>query len=75
MTENGKNILRSYIVRAGDTYKDAAECAGVTEKFFTKMMNHYNGAKFTMDQAKRLIGRYSISESDAMTIFFANEVS
>lgn len=72
MTEKGKNLLQSYLVRVGHSHKDAAEVIGVTEKTFTRKVNHYDGADFTLEEARKLIKFYHISKSDAVEIFFAS---
>ena len=71
MTENGKNLLQSYLVRFGHTHKDAAEVIGISEKTFTKKVNHYDGADFTLEEARALAKFYHINKSAVVEIFFA----
>lgn len=68
MSDTGRNIIRSYLVRYGHGYKNAAAVIGVSEKTFTKKMNGIDGAGITMFDLERLIKAYKITRSDVELI-------
>ena len=68
MTENGRNVLRSYMARAGHGHRAAAAVIGCTEKTFTKKLNGYDGAEFFVGELIAMRNRYDISREDMNTI-------
>lgn len=65
-----KNKLRSFMALHGDTNKTLSEAIGISERSFSNKINE-TGSQFVQSEITAIKDRYSLSDSDVVSIFFA----
>lgn len=63
-------LLRSIMVLHDDTNKSLADYLGISEKSVNDKINE-NGTEFKQGEIGKIITRYSLTDEQAMNIFFA----
>lgn len=66
-----ERLLRSKMVLHGDTNNTLAEALGITPQRLSAKINETNGAEFTQREIKIIIVRYSLTDSEVISIFFS----
>lgn len=66
-----KNLLRSVMVRHGDTNASLAEYLGITEQSVSNKINE-NGTEFKQGEIFKIKARYDLDSDMVDRIFFAN---
>ena len=69
-----KNLLRSIMVRNGDTNASLAEYLGITEQSVSNKINE-NGTEFKQREIAKIKARYCLDSDLVDRIFFARQVS
>lgn len=69
-----KNLLRSIMVRFGDTNASLAAYLGITEQSVSNKINE-NGTEFKQGEIASIKNRYNLTADMVDRIFFAEEVS
>lgn len=69
-----KNLLRSIMVRYGDTNASLADYLGITEQSVSNKINE-NGTEFKQGEISKIKARYGLDCDMVDQIFFAEEVS
>lgn len=70
-----KNLLRSHVVRNGDSMERLAEGLGIQRSTLSAKMNEYRGAEFTQNEIRCIKERYQLTAEDVDEIFFDLSVS
>lgn len=70
-----KQLLRSYMVRHGDTQATLAEAMGVSLSRLNAKINRTSGAEFTQTEISFIAERYKMSAKELDTVFFNRNVS
>ena len=70
-----RQILRSYMVKYGDTGESLAAALGIQRNTLSSKMNEYRGAEFTQGEIKTIKDRYHLTADDIDLIFFDIDVS
>lgn len=70
-----KPLLTSFMAKFGDTQETLAKALGLSLSRLNAKINERDGASFNQNEMSVIISRYSLTQNDAMSIFFANEVS
>lgn len=65
------NLLRSKMVLHGDTGADLAGALGISQQRFSAKINETNGAEFTQREIKIIKDRYTLTDNEVCSIFFA----
>lgn len=65
-----KNLLRSYMIRHGETQSDIAEVLDITRPTLSRKING-NGGDFTQREIVLLKEHYNLSPEEIDQIFFA----
>ncbi len=66
-----KSLLRSIMVRHGDTNASLAEYLGITEQSVSNKINE-NGTEFKQGEIFKIKSRYGLDSDMVDRIFFAN---
>ena len=66
-----KNKLKAKMIEFGDNAQSLAECLGICRTRLSAKINEYKGAEFTQTEIKKMIDRYSLSDEETKSIFFA----
>mgnify|MGYP000013186236 FL=1 len=69
-----KNLLRSIMIRNGDTNASLAAYLGITEQSVSNKINE-NGTEFKQGEISKIKARYGLDSDMVDRIFFAPEVS
>lgn len=69
-----KNLLRSIMVRNGDTNATLAEYLGITEQSVSNKINE-SGTEFKQGEIFKIKARYNLDSDMVDQIFFADLVS
>lgn len=69
-----KNLLRSIMVRFGDTNASLAAYLGITEQSVSNKINE-NGTEFKQGEISSIKNRYNLTAEMVDRIFFAEKVS
>lgn len=70
-----RQMLRSYMVRYGDTGESLAAALGIQRSTLSAKMNEYREAEFTQGEIKIIKERYHLTAEDVDLIFFGIKVS
>ena len=70
-----KPLLASFMARYSDTQETLADAMGLSLSRFNAKVNERDGAAFNQNEMRFIIDRYSLSQDDAMSIFFTKKVS
>lgn len=70
-----KPLLTSFMAKFGDTQETLAKALGLSLSRLNAKINERDGASFNQNEMSVIISRYSLTQNDAMSIFFANKVS
>lgn len=65
-----KNLLRSKLALAGDTYESLADFLGLAKNTVTRKINESHGAEFTQSEISMMKERYSLTDAEVIDIFF-----
>ncbi|ERL22707.1 toxin-antitoxin system, antitoxin component, Xre family [Oribacterium sp. oral taxon 078 str. F0263] len=65
-----KNLLKSIIVRNGDSGKSLAGYLNMTNGTFSRKINERKGAEFTVGEILKIRTKYQLSATDIDQIFF-----
>ena len=69
-----KALLRSHIIKNGDTQEKLAEAIGISLSNLSAKINS-KGTTFRLDEVEQIRRRYSLTNEDVILIFFAQAVS
>lgn len=64
-----KKLLRSFMVRFGDTNKTLAEYLGISERSVNDKINE-KGTEFKQSEISAIMKRYDLTDADVSDIFF-----
>ncbi len=70
-----KPLLTSFMAKFGDTQETLAKALGLSLSRLNAKINERDGASFNQNEMSVIISRYSLTQNDAMSIFFADKVS
>lgn len=70
-----KNLLKSYMAKAGDTQADLAEAIGMSLSRLNAKINETAGAEFTQSEISFISKRYRLSGREIIACFFNQKVS
>lgn len=70
-----KPLLTSFMAKFGDTQETLAKALGLSLSRLNAKINERDGAAFNQNEMSVIISRYSLTQNDAMSIFFADKVS
>lgn len=70
-----KSLLRSHMVRYGDTQKALAMALGVSLSGINAKINATGGAEFKQTEIGFIKNRYALSAREVDQIFFASKMS
>lgn len=70
-----KSLLTSFMAKFGDTQETLAKALGLSLSRLNAKINERDGASFNQNEMSVIISRYSLTQNDAMSIFFADKVS
>lgn len=70
-----KTLLSSIMVKHNDTQSRLAKAMGLSLSRFNAKINERDGAAFTQSEMTFIIKRYSLTNDEAVEIFFANKVA
>lgn len=70
-----KPLLISFMARYQDTQETLAKALDLSVSRLNAKINERDGASFDQKEMRLIIRRYNLSTSDAMAIFFPNELS
>lgn len=65
-----KQLLRSIMVRHGETNRDLANILGISEQSVSAKMNE-NGSEFKQGEISAITAHYKLTPEQVMDIFFA----
>lgn len=63
------------MAKFGDTQETLAKALGLSLSRLNAKINERDGASFNQNEMSVIISRYSLTQNDAMSIFFADKVS
>lgn len=66
-----KPLLNSFMAKHSDTQETLADAMGLSLSRFNAKVNERDGAAFTQNEMQFIIDRYSLSNDDAINIFFS----
>ena len=69
-----KPLLTSFMAKFGDTQETLAKALGLSLSRLNAKINERDGASFNQNEMSVIISRYSLTQNDAMSIFFADKV-
>lgn len=69
-----KKLLRSIMIRYGDTNASLAAYLGITEQSVSNKINE-NGTEFKQGEICKIKARYNLDSDTVDRVFFAEEVS
>ncbi len=69
------NLLKSYIVKFGETQADLASAMGISLSRLNAKINGTGGAEFSQSEISFLANRYRLTETEIMSVFFNHKVS
>ena len=70
-----KQLLRSHMVKHGDTQASLAGAMGVSLSRLNAKINGTGGAEFTQTEISFVAERYKLSARETMLVFFNEKVS
>lgn len=70
-----KQLLRSYMVRGGDTQASLACAMSISLSRINAKINRTGGAEFTQGEISFIAGRYNMSAKELDAVFFGKKVS
>lgn len=65
-----KPLLTSFMAKFGDTQETLAKALGLSLSRLNAKINERDGASFNQNEMSVIISRYSLTQNDAMSIFF-----
>lgn len=68
-------VLKSYLVRFGDTQDTLAEYLKISRHTLNKKINETGGAEFTLSEIAKIKRRYDLTAEELNNIFFGEYVS
>lgn len=66
-----KLLLKSIMVKHGDTQAKLAAAMGISESRFNAKINSRDGAEFMSSEMNFIKDRYNLSANEASAVFFA----
>lgn len=70
-----KKLLKSVMVKNGDTYQSLSKYLGITESALSNKINNKVSIGFTQPEIYKIKAKYNLTSNELESIFFSQEVS